>query len=271
MHKYTWKTGIREGALIVVGIAFLLPLYALINMALKPNTNSPLAPAIHPTLKNITAAWSQANLGRALLNSAIVTVGTLVLLIFIACLAAYYLARTTSKFSSTMFNIFLLGLLIPPQVALIPMYTTIRNLGLLGKPWGLILWHVGQTLPFAIFVYTRFLRHADRAYEEAALVDGAEGLKLLRYVVFPLLRPVTGTIVILNAIFTWNDFFAPLLFLSGSPNATVPVALYSFTGQYFNAWNLVFAGLVVGSLPILVIYFLMQGTIIKGFAGGLKG
>ena len=106
---------------------------------------------------------------------------------------------------------------------------------------------------------------------KSALIDGAGPLALFVRVVLPLLRPITGTAVILNAIFVWNDFLTPLLYLSGSNQQTIPVAIFGFVGQYTSNWSMVFAGLIIGVLPILIVYFLMQRRIIKGFAGGLKG
>lgn len=90
-------------------------------------------------------------------------------------------------------------------------------------------------------------------------------------VLFPLLRPITGTVAILNVITVWNDFLTPLLYLSGSGQQTVPVALFAFVGQYVSQWNLVFAGLIISIFPILLAYFLLQKTVIQGFASGLKG
>ena len=103
------------------------------------------------------------------------------------------------------------------------------------------------------------------------MIDGAGALRAFFQVVFPLVRPVTLTVVILDAVFVWNDFFTPLLYLSGSASQTIPVAIFAFVGQYTSDWNLVFAGLVIAILPILIVYFLMQRYIISGFAGGLKG
>jgi raffinose/stachyose/melibiose transport system permease protein len=116
-----------------------------------------------------------------------------------------------------------------------------------------------------------FLRAIPRDYEEAALIDGARPIQVFWRVLFPLLRPITGTVIILNAIFIWNDFLTPFLYLSGSDQQTIPVAIFGFLGQYVSQWNLVFAGLVLAMLPILAVYFVMQRHIIKGFAGGLKG
>jgi raffinose/stachyose/melibiose transport system permease protein len=165
----------------------------------------------------------------------------------------------------------MLGLLLPFQLALLPLYQLIRDLRLLGTLWSLVLFYSGLQVPFATFLYMGFLRVIPREYEEAALIDGAGLLSVFWRVVFPLLRPVTGTVVILNAIFIWNDFLTPFLYLSGSDQQTIPVAVFGFIGQYVSQWNLVFAGLVIAMLPILAIYFFMQRHIIKGFAGGLKG
>jgi raffinose/stachyose/melibiose transport system permease protein len=172
---------------------------------------------------------------------------------------------------ATIPSLFLLGLVLPFQLALIPLYQIVRDLQLIGTYWSMIGFYTGLQLPFTIFLYTGFLRSIPRDYEHAAAIDGASQLEAFAQVVFPLLRPVTGTVVILNAIFTWNDFLTPLLYLSGSDRRTIPVAVNSFVGQYVTQWQLVFAALVVAIAPILVVYFLLQRTIIKGFASGLKG
>lgn len=148
---------------------------------------------------------------------------------------------------------------------------TMRDLGLLGSPLSLIIFYSGHLAPFSIFLYTGFLRSLAPEYEEAAAVDGCGIMHTFWRIVFPLLRPITGTVIILNILNVWNDFYTPLLYLSGSPNTTVPVALYSFVGEFVSQWNLVFAGLVISIAPVLIVYFLMQRTIIKGFSSGLKG
>lgn len=108
-------------------------------------------------------------------------------------------------------------------------------------------------------------------FEEAAAIDGASPFRTFWSVVFPLMRPITGTLAVLTAVATWNDFLTPLLYLSGSDQQTITVAVYGFVGQFGAQWNLIFAGIVISILPILITYFLMQRSIIQGFAGGLKG
>lgn len=259
--------------MIAVGLIFLIPVYILVNESLKApsDLSGPLAPARHPTFQNYTSAWGQAGLGHALLTSVLVTVCSVAVLVVVSSLAAYPLARSTRRWPTVAFYVFMIGLLLPFQLALVPLYITMRDLNLLGSPVSLILFYSGHLAPFSIFLYSGFLRAQPVEYEEAAAVDGADTLQTFWRVVFPLMRPVTGTVIILNVLNVWNDFFTPLLYLSGSGNQTVPVALYSFVGEFVSKWNLVFAGLVITIAPILLVYFLMQRTIIKGFASGIKG
>lgn len=273
MNRYTWRTGVLEAVLVVVALLFAFPFYVLLTVALRGDGggSSPLSPPAEPTLANFSDAWHQAGLGAALVNSLLVTVASVTLLVVLGALAAYPLARSTRAWSTGVFGLFLVGLLLPFQLALIPLYRTMRDLDLLGSPVALVIFYTGLQLPFTVFLYTGFLRAVDRDYEEAALIDGCGALRAFARVVFPLMRPVTGTVAILNVIFVWNDFLTPLLYLSGSGQHTVPVALYGFVGQYVSQWPLVFAGLLIGIAPVLLAYFAMQRRIIQGFAGGLKG
>ncbi|MDR8409428.1 carbohydrate ABC transporter permease [Nonomuraea sp. 3-1Str] len=274
MHaRYTWRTLTREATLILLALLFLVPLAGLLNVSLKPQDSqtSALAFAWPPTLDNYARAWNEASLGAALGNSFVITIVSVVLIIAFAAAAAYPLARVTRGWSRYTFSFVIGGLLVPGQLALLPLYATMRDMGLLGTVWAVILINVGQQMPFSVFLYTMFLRELPLDYEEAALLDGCGPVRSFVTVVFPLLRPVTGTVVILNAVGIWNEFFTPLLYLGGSDNTTAPVAIYGFVSQYVSQWPLIFAGLVISVVPILVVYFALQKHIIKGFAGGLKG
>jgi raffinose/stachyose/melibiose transport system permease protein len=273
MLRYSKRVFAREVVMFLVALVFVFPVYVLVNMSLRPanDASSPLAPVTQPTFDNFVAAWQQAGLASALLNSAIVTVTSVVLIVAISSMAAYPLARVLSRLSTALFWLVLAGMMIPFQVALIPLYQTMRDLGLLGSLFSLILFYTGSQVPFSVFLYTGFVRTLERDYEEAAALDGAGTFRTFLSVVFPLLRPITGTVIILNAITVWNDFLVPLLYLSGTPQQTVTVALYAFVGQFVSNWPVVFAGLVISVAPVLLVYFLMQNQIIKGFAGGLKG
>lgn len=255
-------------------ILFLLPVYVLVNLSIRPVTD--LTPAIiptsTPTIDNFVTAWTGSDLGQAIVNSAIVTALSVTAIVIIATAASYPLARSSARLSTATFYFFLVGLLLPFQVATLPLYIQFKDLGLLGTLWGLVIFYAGSQLPFAIFLITTFLRTSVAIeYEEAARIDGASDIRVFRSIVLPLLLPVVGTVVILVGNGIWNDFFTPLLYLSGTHNATIPVALNQFVGAFGNNWPAIFAGLIISMLPILVVFVLFQRYVIRGFAGGLKG
>jgi raffinose/stachyose/melibiose transport system permease protein len=273
MNRYTWRTATLEVVMILVGLLFLLPIYVLVVLSLKApgDQSSTLALPLQPTLQNFFDAWQQGGLGGALMNSMIVTVITVALTVVFSAAAAYPLSRLGARWSRFTYLGFLAGLLLPAQLSLLPLYQTIRDLGLLGTLTGVIIVGVGASMPFSIFLYAGFMRTLPAEYEEAAALDGAHAFRTFWVVVFPLVRPITGTIIILTAVATWNDFLTPLLYLSGSDQQTITVAIYGFVGQYGAQWNLIFAGIIISILPILIAYFLLQKYIVQGFAGGLKG
>ncbi|MGH3662272.1 MAG: carbohydrate ABC transporter permease [Micromonosporaceae bacterium] len=263
-----------EVGFAALAVVFAFPLYLLVAMSLKTPqqaARSPFSAPTTPRLANYTEAWSQASLGVALLNSVVVTAVSVCLLVLLGALASYVLARRLSRLSNAVYLLFLVGIMVPFQMAIIPLYALIQDLGLMGTWTSVTVFYTGLLMPFTVFLYTGFLRAVPRDYEEAALTDGASPRQAFFRVVFPLLRPVTGTVAILDSLYVWNDFFAPLLFLGGSGQETLPVAIYAFVGQYVSQWNLIFAGLVIAMLPVLVIYFLLQRHMIKGFASGIRG
>ncbi|MDQ7904641.1 carbohydrate ABC transporter permease [Phytohabitans sp. ZYX-F-186] len=273
MNRYRKGTLTLEIILYAVAIVYLIPVYVLVVSAFKrPDDPTPqLVPTTHPTLANFTEAWTSANLGRAAISSIVVTVASVGLLVVTASLAAYPLARVTARWSRLAYATFVFGLLLPFQLALIPLYVTMRNLGLVGGVWSLVLLYAGVQMPLCIFLYTEFLRSVPRDYDEAAALDGANRLQAFWHVILPMVRPITGTVVILNAVAIWNDFYTPLLFLTGSGNATLPLAVYTFVSTYGAQWHLIFASLIMTSVPILIAFLAMQKAVFRGYSSGLKG
>ncbi|WP_214325682.1 carbohydrate ABC transporter permease [Nonomuraea sediminis] len=268
------RTFALEIVMVAVAVAFMFPVYALVTLSLKDPgqiSRSPLSLPSPPSLGNFGKAWTAAALGPSLMNSTIITAVSLVALIALGSFAAYFLARARSRWGYGLYILFLLGIILPFQLGMIPLYQLVDRLGLLGTHAGMILFYTGIQLPFTIFLYTGFIRALPREYASAAQIDGASHLTAFTRVVFPLLRPITGTVLILNAVFIWNDFFTPLLYLGGSGFETIPVSVFAFVGQYVSDYGLVFAGLVLGALPIVVIFLLLQRYVIKGFSTGLKG
>src|SRR3954466_3940070 len=258
MLRYRPRTFSLELAMLAIGLLFLYPVYVLVKLSFEHSGN-------------YSGAWNGAHLGAAMLNSTIITVLSLIGLIMIGSTAAYYLARTHTRMAYSLYLLFLLGIVLPFQLALVPLYKFMKDTGLLGSYASMILFYTGLQVPFTIFLYTGFLRALPREYGEAALVDGASHWQSFTRVTFPLLRPITGTVIILNAVFVWNDFVTPLVYLGGTPNETIPVVVYQFVGQYVSNWGYIFAAVVLASLPILAVFLVLQRYVIKGFASGLKG
>jgi len=273
VNRYRARTFGLEMLMVAAGAVVAFPVYVLVNLAIRPtsDTSSPIRPTTKPTLDNFTQAWREGGLGGALFNSMLVTTLSVLVVLAVSSLAAYPLARATAKWSRGLFLLIMLGLVLPFQLAALPLYQTMRDLGLLGSVWALVLFYSGLQVPFTTFLYIGFMRALPRDFEDAAAIDGCRPLEVFRYVVFPMLKPITVTALVLNAISVWNDFFTPLLYLSGSDQQTMPVALAGFVGQFVSDWNLIFAALVISIVPILAVYFALQRSIINGFAGGLKG
>jgi raffinose/stachyose/melibiose transport system permease protein len=272
MFRYTWRTGLLEFFMVVLAVAFLFPVYILVSTAFKAKNDfsSALSLPAHFTLQNFANAWTEAGIGSAIINSLIVTVASVALLVLVCSMAAYPLARITATWSKVSYYGFMLGLILPFQLALLPLYESMKTVGLIGNLFALILLYGGIQAPFSIFLYTEFLRSVPLDYEDAASIDGCNRWQVYTRIVLPMVRPITGTVIILNAVFVWNDFYAPLLYLSGSGTATLPLTEYQFTGQYGSDWHLVFAALILGAIPIVATFLIMQKATFRGYMSGLK-
>lgn len=277
MFRYTKWTLVREIVMWAAAAVMLLPFYLLINTALKTSADAigtpAFQPALNPTFDSFIAIFQTGGTGNifvGLFNSAVITTGAVVGLIIFGGLTAYVLTRRLSKVSTTAYYLILVGIVLPAQLGLVPLYIGARALGLLGSPVGMAVIYVALLMPLAVFLYGGFIRALPTEYEEAATIDGAGPLRTYVQVVFPLLAPATGTIAIMTGIIVWNDFFTPLIFLNGSEAATLPVVVYSYVNGIIVQWNNIFAVLIVALLPITVLYLIMQKRFIQGFSGGLK-
>jgi raffinose/stachyose/melibiose transport system permease protein len=256
---------------------YCIPIYIMVTLSLKSNADvytKALALPTNPVWSNYSEAWhgtSQLTLGHALVNSLAITVTSVAIVIVFGSLAAYALARRQSKLSTGLFLLFVSGLIVPFQLGVIPLYVAMRHLSLVGNLYGMILLNIGLLMPLTVFLYTGFIRTLPKEYEEAAQVDGAGLTRTYVRVVFPLLRPVTGTVAVLAGLVTWNEFFLPLIFLSGTTHQPLPVAIYSFVGEFTSQWNFIFAAVAISIAPMLLFFLVAQKQLIRGFTGGIRG
>jgi raffinose/stachyose/melibiose transport system permease protein len=273
LHRYTRRTFLRELTLLLVAAIWWVPFYFLVIVALKPDVEALQSPLTFPKevdLGNFSTAWHDGALGRSLLNSLLITGGSVAALIAIGSICAYTIARRPGKMGTALYLLFVLGIILPFQLGLVPTYAVLRHLSLVGSYLGIILLYTGIWMPFSVFLYTGFVRALPKEYEEAARVDGASQLRTFRKVVFPLLRPVTGTVAIFTGLIIWNDFFLSLIFLNGTTKTPLPVAVYTFVGAFASRWNLIFAAVIVSLAPVLIFFLVAQRQLIRGFTGGIK-
>jgi raffinose/stachyose/melibiose transport system permease protein len=260
---------------IFIAVIHIVPFYILITMSLKRNNDfsSRWAFPSHISWANFTDAWQQASLGPAFLNTTIITVVAAALLIFFGSLAAYPLARRTTRLNRYVFVFFIAIMVIPPLTALVPLYKMVVAMGMINTRTIAILNNTAAFLPLTIFLYAGFIKSTiPKELEEAALIDGATTLGIFFKVIFPLLKPVTATVLILSCVYIWNDYQFAIFFLQDKSVHTITVAMSSFFSQNVDNLNLVAAAALMAILPMTVLFLFLQKYFIKGLAAGsVKG
>ncbi len=226
---------------------------------------------------NYARAWREARFGDYFLNSVVVTAVSVTLIVYLGALAAYALARFRVSGGPAVFWLFLAGLMIPAQLAMVPLFFELRALGLLNSRLGLILVYTANGLPFAIFVLAGFFRSLPRTLYEAAIIDGCGEFAAFRRVMLPLARPGLVTVAIFQFIGVWKEYFFAFMLIGGDVDGaarTLPLGLanLAITAQYRSDYGMLFAGLVMVTVPILAVYVVLQKHLVKGVtAGALKG
>ncbi len=203
-------------------------------------------------------------------NSILLTAGSVVMLILIGSMAGYVMQRRNDKMTKVANFLVMSGLMIPP--AILPTIWVMRGLYLYKTLPGMILVETALQIPFTIMLYRGFMGSIPVELEEAGYIDGSSRLKLFQSIIFPLLKPVTSTVVILNAVTIFNDFTNPLYFLPGKKNMTIQVTLYNFMGQFSSSYNLLFADVIIITIPMLILFLIFNKKIVDGMvAGAVKG
>jgi len=226
---------------------------------------------------NYARAWREARFGAYFLNSVLVTGTSVTLIVGLGAMAAYALARFHHPAARATFWLFLAGLTIPAQLAMVPLFFELRTLGLLNSRLGLVLVYTANGLPFAVFVLAGFFRTLPRSLHEAAMIDGCTEFSAFRRVMLPLAKPGLVTVAIFQFIGVWKEYFFAFMLVGGDPAGaarTLPLGLanLSIAAQYRTDYGMLFAGLVLVTAPILIVYALLQRHIVKGIAAGaLKG
>lgn len=262
--------------LAIVSVIMLLPIYYLLVTTFKTPAEavaSPLGFPVHFTFGNYLKAIKAMNYGQALKNNLVISVAAVVFLVIFASMSAYVVARSNKKLFKIMYSIFLVGLIIPFQISIIPLYKIIAGAHLMNTHMGVIL--VGVfciNMPLSIFLMRGFINTVPMELEEAAFMDGCGTFKCFWVIIFPLLKPIISTVAILDTLAIWNDFMTPLLFLQSSEKQVLLQQVYRNVGPFSTDWTSFFPMLVMATLPLVIFYLIMQKQVIEGVvAGAVKG
>lgn len=258
-------------------LSVLLPLAWVLVSSLKPGADILASPWSLPNelrWANYGRAWGEAGIGRAFVNSSIVTVATLAILLPIGAMAAYVLAKYAFPGAKAILGTFLGGMMFPTFLVIVPLFLLMRDLRMLDTMHGLILVYVAYSLPFTVFVLTGFFVNLPDELAEAAMLDGCGHALTFWKVMLPLARPGIIVVGIFNAIGLWNEYGLALVLLPSESNRTLPlgIANLTMTQQYQSDWGALFAGLVIVMLPVLIVYGFFREKIHETMlAGAVKG
>jgi len=261
---------ITFGAGITLAFAYFFPFFLVFVNAFKLKYDilaNPLSLPVHITWDNFQQAFTKMNFFRALTNSLIITVFSVALLIIFSSMLAYYLARTKNKTSKYIFLILVASMIVPFQALMIPFMARFAPLVSYNNRGALIFFYIGFGTALSTFLYHGFISTIPTEIDEAASIDGASDMVAFWRIIFPMMRPITATVAIINALWIWNDFLLPRLVLDEA-SQTLPLSTYLFYGQYSVEYGQAMAGLALAVIPIVIFYLVLQKQFISGISQG---
>jgi raffinose/stachyose/melibiose transport system permease protein len=263
-------------AIVVSAIFFLIPFAFIFLIASQDKTQSALLQFKWPQPFVLFDNLAQALAARdylmiiAFINSVILTVLSVAGMVLFSAMVAFVWQRRASRLNGPITLLVLAGLIVPPAV--VPTIWVLQKVGLFKTMPGLILVEIAFGLPFCVLLFRAFMATVPRELDEAAVVDGAKPMQIFFRVIFPVLRSVMVTVIILQTVFVYNDFQNPLYFLPGTQNATVQVTLLNFQSQFTTQYNLLFANILLVAIPPLIMFIFFNRKIVEGMAAGsVKG
>lgn len=258
-------------ALVIIVLLTIYPLIWMISGSLKGTqefyTNIWGIPQAWKWV-NYTAAWDRAGLGLKYMNSLIVLVLTLLVIIPAVGCAAYAIARTDFRFKKAVYSYLLLGLCIPTGVLAIPIFSAALNFGMVDKLSGMVLFGAAQCMAFGTFLLRSFFISLPKSLEEAAMIDGCTRFQSFIKVILPLAKPGVMTLVVLDGITVWNEYLLASVLLRSDAKMTLPLGMKSFADKYVTDYPQLFAGLVMVTVPMLIVYVFAQRSFIEGMTAG---
>lgn len=262
-------------ALLVIGaVLALLPMVWMVSASLMPSGEASSFPPhffpSRPTLAHYTNLFTRLNLGRYLLNSAFVALVVTSASLIINAMAGYAFAKLRFRGRDRLFRVLSTGLVLPVQVAMLPLFLLLKNMGLINTYWGVII--PGLASIFGIFLVRQYALAIPDEMLDAARVDGASEFRIFWSIVVPGIMPILATLSIWTFLATWNDFMWPLIVLSDASHYTLPVALANLSGEHVQDTELMMAGSVLTVIPVMLVFLFLQRYYIQGvMAGSVKG
>ncbi|RCX12993.1 carbohydrate ABC transporter membrane protein 2 (CUT1 family) [Anaerobacterium chartisolvens] len=267
------RTLLLEASLWICSLTIIAPLMIVFMGSFKTNTEvldfSLKLPSIWH-IKNYLTVIEKGNLVRYFYNSVLIAAFSVTITVILSSMVGFIVARRVNRLTGFVFMVFFIGLITPQQI--IPTIKLLQGLKIYGTIPSVILLHAAYNCAFSVFMYTGFVKSVSREIDESALMDGASTLRLFFSIIFPLTKPINITLVIFAFLGIWNDITLPIYFINDSNNWTMPLSAYKFFSQYSRDWNLVFADMVLISLPVFLVYIFGQRYIVSGLtAGSVKG
>jgi raffinose/stachyose/melibiose transport system permease protein len=276
MRNTAWRWGGGIVAIVVALVLFIVPFLFIIFTAGKSQAEASALEFSWPTewvfFDNIATVLQNRDflLVRAFINSTLLTVVAVAVMVVLGAMVGYVLQRRKSRWNPLVNGLVLAGLIIPPAV--VPTIWVMQGLGIFKTLGGLIAVHVAFGLSFCILLFRAFVATIPRELDEAAIIDGAGPIKLFFRVIFPLLKSVIVTVIVVQAVFVFNDFTYALYFLPGDENATVQLTTFNYISQSVSSFNLLFADVLLITIPPLIMYIFFQRQIVAGMtSGAVKG
>ena len=262
--------------LILRAAVYLYPVFLMFTNSFKSFKEvlvNAVALQTHLEFAKYTHVIENTNYGRLFFNNVAITFTGIMGIVFFSSLAAYILARRNTRFTRAAYMFCIIPMLVPFQTIMITLVKVMKTLHLSGSLLGLGIQYWGFGIPMAVFIYMGFIKTIPRAIDESATIDGASAFSTYVRIIFPLLKPVTATVMVLDVMWIWNDFLLPMLMVNSSPKTkTLTLAAYTFVGQYNTQWQYAMTAMVLALLPSILFFIFMQKHIIKGVvAGAVKG
>lgn len=255
---------------ILFSLSIIYPLFWILSNSLKTNKefyNNTFSLPGHPEIGNYLQAWKEG-ISLYYLNSIIVTVITVILILLVSTLAAYAVTRFPFKYKKILLGILLGGMFVSPQTAVLPLYHLLRDLGIYDTYVAMIIPILAFRISFSIFLLFPAFHSFPKELEEAAVLDGCSSFEIYRKIMLPVCRPAVTVCLLLNLIYTWNEFTFSLNFISTEKYYTIPIGLMSFSQALYTDWVVLLSGIVLAIVPVLVLFIAFQKYFVAGLTVG---